>query len=65
MAKEKYNPDKKQIKKATYKLNPEYKGQKVVVNSPKGAIYHLENATQKQFELAYAIKGNEKFIIKS
>jgi len=47
-----------------YKLNKKYEGQDVTVYTPNNEVIKLEHASQKDFEKAYKIKGNEKFITK-
>ncbi len=44
-----------------YKLKKEFKGQSVVVYTPKNKTIYLDTATEKEMEEAYKIKGNEKF----
>jgi len=45
-----------------YKINKEYIGQSVTVFTPDNRVIKLDSATQEEFKIAYAIKGNEKFI---
>lgn len=45
-----------------YKLKKEFKGQNVIVCTPNNLYIKLEHANQAEFEKAYKIKGNEKFI---
>ena len=45
-----------------YKLKKEFKGQSVIVYTPKNKVIKLEGASQKELEEAFKIKGNEKFI---